>query len=589
MEGFIEAFSAAVDAVDSFVWGWAMIVLLLGTHLVMTVRTGFIQRKIGTAIKLSVSGSDSGAEGDVSQFGALTAALAATIGTGNIVGVATGLLAGGPGAIFWMWITGVFGIATKYAETFISVKYRVKDENGEMLGGAMYALERGFGDKYGKGLGKTLAVLFAVFAFVASFGIGASVQSNALAGVVTSYIPGLSGETATAANALIGILMVVLVGVVIIGGIKSVTRVTEKLVPVMALLYAAGCIVIIGMNAEYVGEAIGLIVTCAFTGQAAFGGAVGSGIMLALQFGFKRGLFSNESGLGSAPLVAANATTKNPARQALVSMTGTFWDTVVICAITGIMLVSTVLANPDLEARILYSGNTGALSSYAEEVGEDVWAVNAADAFGDDWNSFSDEMKGKIIAWQGQEYSAANDMSMDNVDLSTVVASYSAAGGEVQACAEQMKNTSFLKAAADLTTSAFSEIPVLGPIVLAVGMVLFTYSTMLGWAAYGNRAVMYLFGRKGGQRRGRRSIRVYQVIFLLFVLWGCLGGGDLVWNISDITNALMAVPNCIAVLALGGVIVAGTKYYVYQKNLDEVDDTPIPTVEEFEAERNKTA
>ena len=429
----MEAFANIVDAIDGFVWGWAMIVLLLGTHLYMTIRTKFIQRKIGTAIKLSFSREDKDAEGDVSQFGALTTALAATIGTGNIVGVATGLLAGGPGAIFWMWITGVFGIATKYAETLISVKYRVKDANGEMLGGAMYALERGFKNK---SLGKVLAVAFAIFAFVASFGIGASVQSNALAGVVTSYLPIESGTSEmTWANVFIGAILMVLVGIVIMGGIRSITRVTEKLVPIMALLYAAGCLVIIGMNWQYVGEAISMIVVYAFTGKAAFGGAVGSGIMLALQYGFKRGLFSNESGLGSAPLVAANATTKNPARQALVSMTGTFWDTVVICAITGITLVSTMLAHPDIQTDIL---------------------------------------DGKITA------------------------------------------------AAQLTTTAFSAIPVLGPIVLSVGMVLFTYSTMLGWAQYGNRAVTYLFGVKG--------IRPYQVFFLLFVLWGTIGGGDLVFQ-----------------------------------------------------------
>lgn len=477
----MEAFANIVDTIDSFVWGWAMIVLLLGTHLYMTIRTKFIQRKIGTAIKLSVSREDKDAEGDVSQFGALATALAATIGTGNIVGVATGLLAGGPGAIFWMWITGVFGIATKYAETLISVKYRVKDANGEMLGGAMYALERGF---KAKTLGKVLAVAFAIFTFIASFGIGASVQSNALAGVVTSYLP-IEPDTSqmTAANAMIGALLVVLVGIVIMGGIRSITRVTEKLVPIMALLYAAGCLVIIGMNWQFVGEAISMIVVCAFTGKAAFGGAVGSGIMLALQYGFKRGLFSNESGLGSAPLVAANATTKNPARQALVSMTGTFWDTVIICAITGITLVSTMLAHPDIQVDIL---------------------------------------DGKITA------------------------------------------------AAQLTTTAFSAIPVLGPIVLSVGMVLFTYSTMLGWAQYGNRAVTYLFGVKG--------IRPYQVFFLLFVLWGTIGGGDLVWNISDITNALMAVPNCIALIGLAAVISRVTNHYVYDGNLDEEDTTEIPVV-----------
>ena len=474
----MEAFSNAVDYIDGMVWGWPMIVLLLGTHLIMTFRTKFIQRKIGTAIKLSFSRTDQDAEGDVSQFGALATALAATIGTGNIVGVATGLFFGGPGAVFWMWITGVFGIATKYAETYISVHYRVKDENGEMLGGAMYALERGFKNK---SLGKVLAVLFALFAFIASFGIGASVQSNALAGVVTSYIPGLEGATLTGTNAFIGVMLVVLVGIVIIGGVKGVTRVAEKLVPLMAVLYAAGCLVIIAMHWQYVGAAVALILECAFTGKAAFGGAVGSGIALALQYGFKRGLFSNESCLGSAPLVAANATTKSPARQALVSMSGTFWDTVIICAITGIMLVSTMLANPAIEQGI---------------------------------------MDGSITA------------------------------------------------AAQLTTTAFAAIPVLGPLVLSVGMVLFSYSTMLGWSAYGNRAVMYLFGQKG--------IRPYQIVFLIFVFWGCLGGGELVWNISDITNALMAVPNCIAVLALGTVIVKGTQHYVYDGNLEEEDTTEIP-------------
>ena len=482
----MEAFANAVAAVDSFVWGWAMIVLLLGTHVWMTIRTKFIQRKIGTAIKMSLSKSgreNEDAEGDVSQFGALTTALAATIGTGNIVGVATGLLAGGPGAVFWMWITGVFGMATKYSECYISVKYRVKDHKGEMLGGAMYALERGFVEKFGgKGelLGRILGILFALFAAIASFGIGASVQSNSLTGIVTSSI-GLNDSQTVVANWVIGVIIVILVAIVIIGGVKSITKVTTKLIPIMAILYALGCLIIICMNWQYVGEAIVLIVTCAFTGKAAFGGAVGSTIALALQFGFKRGLFSNESGMGSAPLVAASATTKNPARQALVSMSGTFWDTVIICAITGIMLVSTMLAYPDIEASIL--------------------------------------------------------------------------AGEITA-------------AAQLTTTAFAQIPVLGPITLAVGMILFAYSTMLGWAQYGNRAITYLFGKK--------AIRVYQVIFLAFILWGCVASGSVVWDISDITNALMAVPNCIAVLVLSGVIARGTQHYIYDGNLDEIDETPIP-------------
>ena len=479
MDAFVTAFSAGIDVIDGFVWGWAMIALLLFTHLFCTIRTKFIQRKLITGIKLSIKSDDTDAEGDVSQFGALTSALAATIGTGNIVGVATGLLFGGPGAIFWMWITGVFGIATKYAETLISVKYRVKDHNGEMLGGAMYALERGFKNKK---LGKVLAVMFALFAFVASFGIGGSVQSNALTGVIAAYIPTNGDPMASlGVEVMMGAFLVVLVGIVIIGGIQSITRVSEKLIPLMALLYSVGCIVIICMNGQYFGDAIGMIVKCAFTGEAAFGGAVGQTVALALQFGFKRGLFSNESGLGSAPLVAASATTRNSARQALVSMTGTFWDTVVICAITGIMLVSTMLAHPEIAAGVL-SGD--------------------------------------------------------------------------------------ITKAAELTTTAFATIPVLGPIVLSVGMILFAYSTILGWSYYGNRAVAYLFGKRG--------IRPYQVVFLVFVFWGCIGGGDLVWNISDISNALMAVPNCIAVIGLSALIAKETQHYVYDGNLDEIDDAPIP-------------
>lgn len=492
MEAFIESFSAGVDAVDSFVWGWALIWLLLGTHLFMTIRTGFIQRKIPTAIKLSVSKNDPYAEGDISQFGALTTALAATIGTGNIVGVATGLLCGGPGAIFWMWITGVFGIATKYSETYISMKYRVKDANGRMIGGAMYALERGFKHK---GLGKVLAVLFALFTAIASFGIGASVQSNSLAGAITSttLIPGAADIPTWG----IGLVVTALVAIVIVGGLKSVSKVCERLVPVMAIFYVVCCLVIIGMNGQYLGEAIMTIVTCAFTGQAAFGGAVGSGIMLALQYGFKRGLFSNESGLGSAPLVAASAISKNPARQALVSMSGTFWDTVIICAITGLMLVTSILGNPDLA------------------------------------NIYNNTMLFN------------NDMSYDST-------------------------LGVFSGGAALATACFESIPFFGPLVLAVGLLTFTYSTMLGWSQYGDRAVTYLFGTKG--------IRPYQILFLVFVFWGCIGGGDLVWNCSDISNALMAVPNCIAVLGLSAVIAKETKYWVHEGRLEEEDDTEIPTV-----------
>ena len=482
--------------INTYLSNYILVFLLLGVGLWYSIKTRFVQLRCFKEGWNSVFGNlslrgkkhDSG----MSSFQALATAIAAQVGTGNIVGVATGLLCGGPGAIFWMWLTGVFGIATKYSETYISMKYRVKDANGRMLGGAMYALERGFKHK---GLGKLLAVLFALFTAIASFGIGASVQSNSLAGALTSssLIPGAS-EIPTW---LIGIVVTVLVAIVIIGGLKKVSKVCEKLVPVMAVFYVVCCLIIIGMNGQFLGEAIRQIIAGAFTPAGAAGGAVGSTITLALQFGFERGIFSNESGLGSAPLVASSATTKNPARQALVSMTGTFWDTVVVCAITGLMLMTTLLANPE---------------------------------------------------------------------LSTAIANGTISSG------------------AGLATAAFEKIPVFGPLVLLVGLLTFTYSTILGWSQYGNRAISYLLGKK--------AVLPYYIVFLLFVFWGCMMVGDAsnsaavsnlsstVWDFADVMNALMAIPNCIAVLGLSAVIARETKHYVYDGNLEEVDDTEIPQYDE---------
>lgn len=471
----MDAVVEIINAIDGFVWGIPMLVILLGSHIYFTIRTGFIQRKIPTAIKLSVA-KDPDAKGDISQFGALTTALSATIGTGNIVGVGTAILAGGPGAVLWMWLTGVFGIATKYAETFAAVKYRVEDHEGNMLGGAMYAWKRAFKKEDGStpwwaALG---AGAFALFAAIASFGIGSAVQSSAMTDIIISNAPGVP-EWA------IGLAIVIMVSLVIFGGIKSISRVCEMLVPFMAIAYAWGCVVIIGLNWQFVWPAICMICECAFTGKAVFGGALGSGVMLAIQFGCARGLFSNESGLGSAPIVASAAATRNPARQALVSMTGTFWDTVVICALTGIVLVSTMLANPGL-------------------------------------------MEGDAIT-----------------------------------------------AGAQLTSAAFASIPFIGTPILVIGMVLFAYSTILGWSYYGNRCITYLFGK--------RVIRPYQIVYVVIAFLGAIGVGDVVWTISDITNALMAVPNIIVVLLLSGIIAKETRHYVYDGNLDEVYDAEIPRLE----------
>ena len=458
----MEKFSQLVTWVDGKVWGWGMILLLLGTHLFMTVRTGFIQRKtITKGIKLSVS-KEPDADGEVSQFGALATALASTIGTGNIIGVGTAVALGGPGAVLWCWLTGVFGIATKYSESLIAVKYRVKTEDGRMQGGAMYALERGLHMRW-------LGLIFAVFAGFASFGIGCATQVNAIATVCN--------ENLHINKAVVGIIIGVLTAVVIFGGIKSIARVCERLVPFMALFYVLGCIVILGINYDYIIPAITTICRLAFQPGAAAGGLVGSGIMLAMRYGVARGLFSNESGMGSAPIAAAAAQTRNPVRQALVSSTGTFWDTVVVCLMTGLVLVSTIMKNP---------------------------AINA--------NEITD-------------------------------------GGV-------------------LTSLAFDQIPVIGPLILVVGIISFAFSTILGWAYYGERCVEYFAGKKG--------LIPYRVLYIAVAVIAPIVALDVVWDIADILNALMAIPNLIAVLHLSPVIVKETKKYL--DNLDAKDDTEIPVI-----------
>lgn len=329
----MEAINSFFTAFSAFLWGWPMIVLLLGTHIFLTIRLRFPQRKIFKAIALSVK-RDKQATGDVSQFGALATALAATIGTGNIIGVATAIALGGPGAVFWCWLTGVFGISTKYAEGLLAVKYRVKTKRGQMIGGPMYALEKGLGWKW-------LAVLFAIFATLASFGIGSTVQANAISTLVENQYnvsPYITGLVVTALGAA-----------VIVGGVKSIAKVCGMLVPFMAIFYVLGCIYILFVNHAYLLPALQVIFDSAFTTKAAGGGFAGSTLIMAARYGIARGLFSNESGLGSAPIVAAAAKTRNPVRQALVSSTATFWDTVVICALTGLVITSSIIAYPDID------------------------------------------------------------------------------------------------------------------------------------------------------------------------------------------------------------------------------------------------
>lgn len=434
--------------ISDFIWGYPLIILLFGTHIFLTIRLKFIQRFIGKAIKISFGRKKEG-QGDISQFGAMTTALAATIGTGNIVGVATAVASGGPGAVLWMWLTGVFGIATKYSEALLSVKYRITTKDGLMAGGPMYVLEKGMNNKF-------LAVAFAALTAVTAFGIGNMVQANSISHLVD--------ETFQISPWITGIILTALTAIVIIGGIKSISKVCEALVPFMAVFYVLGCSIILIMNFQTIPDTIKLIFESAFTGQAAIGGFLGAGMKEAIRFGIARGLFSNESGLGSAPIVAAAAQTKNPVRQALVSSTGTFWDTVVVCAFTGIVIV-----------------NSG------------------------DWT-------------QGLN-------------------------------------------GASLTKAAFTELPVVGPIVLTIGLLTFVFSTILGWSYYGEKAAEYLFGNK--------VTKPYRWLWVGFVMIGSVLSLKAVWSFADITNALMAIPNLISLIVLNKVIVKETEDHLWNGKIDE--------------------
>lgn len=459
-------FAEIIGKIDSFLWGWPLIIALFGTHIFMTFRTGFIQKDIFKAIKMSVT-PDPDAEGDVSQFGALTTALSSTIGTGNIIGVGTAIAMGGPGSVLWMWLTGIFGIATKYAETLIGVKYRVKSENGTMIGGAMYALDRGLKMKW-------LGIVFAILAAVCAFGIGCTVQANAVVANITTNF--------NVPPVLIAVILSVVVGLVIIGGIQSITRVSEKLVPFMAAFYVLGCIIILVMNHDVLGQAVMAILSAAMSPKAVGGGFVGSTIATACRYGFARGLFSNESGMGSAPLVASAAQTRNAKRQALVSMTGTFWDTVIICLMTGLVLVSCIIKYPSIDG---LSGN-----------------------------------------------------------------------------------------GSELTSMAFSMIPYFGLPVLVIGLITFAFSTILGWYYYGERCAVYLLGEK--------VIMVYKILWVAGIFIGSLIELNLVWDMADLLNGLMAIPNIIAVLLLSKVIADETKKYSGEHLMDK-DETPIPTLKNSRA------
>lgn len=468
----MEKFAEIVKDVNSFVWGPYMLVLLVGTGVFLTFRLKFLPwRNLGYSLKSIFAKSDKKEVGEITPFQSLMTALSATVGVGNIAGVATAMVAGGPGAVFWMWITAVFGLTTKYAESLIAVKYRTTNDRGEVVGGAMYALRDGL--KW-KGLGKVMAFLFAIFAVVASFGIGNMTQSNSIADALNS--------TFGVPTWISGLLIVIFCLVVILGGIKKIAAVSSKIVPFMAVFYFIVALIIILMNIKNIPSGIAMIITDAFSPRSAVGGILGASVANAIRYGVARGVFSNEAGLGSAPIAAAAAKTDHPARQGYVNMTGTFIDTIVICTMTALVIAS-----------------SGMLGTVADD------------------GSFVD--------------------------------------------------------GAALTTLAFSaHLGTFGSILVTIGIVLFATSTILGWSYYGERALEYLAG-------GTKLNIPYRVIFSLLPFFGAVTTLELAWDISDTFNALMAVPNLLALLLLSNVIARETEDF--QKNY------LIPEREAKKAAKNK--
>lgn len=439
-----------LSTASNFIWGpYLLIPLLLTTGVFLTIRLRGLQfRQLGHALYLAlIVRKEENAHGEISHFQALMTALAATVGTGNIVGVATAIALGGPGALFWMWITGLVGLATKYCEALLSVKYRILDHRGEHAGGPMYYLTRGINQKK---LGASLGWLFALFTSVAAFGIGNMVQSNAVADAVAGAFGIREWVT--------GLVIAIALGLVILGGIKSIGRVTSIFVPTMIILYLTVSGAIWILNIEAIPAAFSLVFRDAFTGSAATGGFAGTTMAIAMRYGIARGIFSNESGLGSAGIVAAAAQTQQPARQALVSMTQTFIDTLVVCTFTGIAIIATGVWN---------SGENGAT----------------------------------------------------------------------------------------LTQLAFNNnFPVVGPAIVAVGLTMFAFSTILGWSYYGERSIQYILGKW--------SVIPYRVVFVLAAFYGSVRTLDFVWLFSDVMNGLMALPNLIGLILLSGVVVRETNDFL---------------------------
>lgn len=533
------SFAEIISAIDDFVWGPVMLILLVGTGVFLTVRLKFRPwRNLGYALKSTLSKearTTSRGEGDVSPFSALTTALAATIGTGNIVGVATAMVAGGPGALVWMWISACFGLTSKFSECMLAIKYREVNEKGEMSGGPMYTMKKGFKNKK---LGAFLGMLFAVFAVIASFGIGNMTQANSIAESVH--------DTFGVSTTMVGVILTILALVIIVGGIKTISKVSSVVVPFMAIFYVIAGLIVIILNIQNVPAGVAMIFKMAFSFNAVGGGlcgAITAAMMNAMRYGVARGVFSNEAGMGSAAITAAAATTDDPVRQGYINMTGTFWDTIVVCTITGLCIASSgVLGMTDTTIKGTYDVESNNIAVVAHDNDKKDANVNYA------YELKNSNLILKYVDDNSKENTIELTYSEKDKQPSVIDGTWNdAAGNEYIFEGGKYEYKEVVKGAA-LTIAAFSSVlGKLGGYLVTIGIVLFAFSTILGWEYHGEKAFEYIFNT-------HKFNMVYRIVFSLVVFVGATTALDVVWNFSDIANALMAIPNLICLLALSGVI-----------------------------------
>lgn len=547
------SFSEIVSVVDDFVWGPVMLVLLVGTGIFLTIRTGFLPwRNLPYALKSTLSKearTKSRGEGDVSPFSALTTALAATIGTGNIVGVATAMVSGGPGALVWMWISACFGLTSKFSECMLAIKYREVNEKGEMSGGPMYTMKKAFKHKK---FGSVLGWLFAFFAVIASFGIGNMTQANSIASALN--------ETFHFPVSIVGIVITVLALLIIVGGIKTISKVSSVVVPVMAIFYViCGLIVIIG-NIGNVPSGVAAIFSMAFSVKAVSGGALGTvvaSMMSAMRYGVARGVFSNEAGMGSAAITAAAATTDNPVRQGYINMTGTFWDTIVVCTITGLAIASSgVLGMTSEKAVGTYEVNGTQLVVEADYSGETKTTEYDMAIDGETVTLTAKDTTLKLTPYDGDKENIASGVTEAAITDGVITGTWQ---GDDKNVYNFYEDGSFkydqLVEGSSLTIQAFKTVlGSAGGWLVAIGITLFAFSTILGWEYHGEKAFEYILGT-------HKYNMVYRVVFSLIAYIGATQTLDLVWNLSDIANALMAIPNLICLLILSGEIARDMKEF----------------------------